>query len=425
MTNNYFVYAYRYFKTITIFYGGFMKKIICFFSIFILIAPLSITEAATQQQDISPSTSWSGLFGGSFLSNPNISLVVDTFAYASNLNNDELENRDIPWFTTKGLEQHNGFNFRVAELSLYSPVDPYFTLYTNIPIDANGISVEEAYVVTTSLPAGLQIKGGRFKSNFSRLDAQHIHAWDFSDIALPYRAFLGPEGLGGENGIQITYLPFLPVYLQTGIEVLQGENDLLFGQTASQWPHAFSVFIKSSLDTSDYSTIYFGPSVLFGKTKNTNIVQDTEVEAYTTLYDMEAVWKWKPSNWQDITLQGEYLLLNQHGNAISPTTLNINALKRIQDGFYIQGIYRIYRWRVGSRYDMLAPFFDTFRIAGIPQELKGKPRRITGIIQFDPSEFTYIRLQFSQDNSVPGGLVNNEVFLQFDFTIGAHPAHTF
>ncbi|MGB9735325.1 MAG: hypothetical protein ACP5JP_06165 [bacterium] len=399
-----------------------MKKMNFFYSI-LLVPFLFTAEVLAQEQ--ATSTPWSGLFGGSSISNPNISLVVDTVAYASNLSNDELKDRDIPFFTTNGIELHNGFNFRVAELSLYSPVDPYFTLYTNIPMDVNGISVEEAYVVTTSLPAGLQIKGGRFKSNFSRLDAQHMHAWDFSDIALPYRAFLGPEGLGGENGIQLTYLPALSVYLLTGIEVLQGENDLLFGQDASQWPHAFSVFIKSSLDTGDYSTIYFGPSVLFGKTRNTNVVQDVEVDANSTLYDMEAVWKWKPSNWQDVIVQGEYLLLNQYGDAINLTTLSNSTLKRIQDGFYIQGIYRIYRWKFGSRYDMLAPFFDTFKMENVQQNLRGKPERISGIVQFNPSEFTYIRLQFSQDNSVPGGRVNNEVFLQFDFTIGAHPAHTF
>ena len=72
--------------------------------------------------------------------------------------------------------------------------------------------------------------------------------------------------------MQLTWLPALPVYTQFGAEVLQGENDLLFGPDARSGPHAFSLFVKSSFDTSDNSTLYFGPSVLFGKTRNTNIV---------------------------------------------------------------------------------------------------------------------------------------------------------
>ena len=125
---------------------------------------------------------------------------------------------------------------RAAELFLFAPVDPYFNLYATIPVSEEGVELEEAYAVTTFLPEGFQLKGGRFKSNFSRLDAQHPHAWDFTDIALPYRAFLGSEGLGGENGIQLTWLPPLPVYTLLGAEALQGQNDLLFGSNATPAP---------------------------------------------------------------------------------------------------------------------------------------------------------------------------------------------
>ena len=85
-----------------------------------------------------PEAKVSGFFGASALTNPNISLVLDTFAYASNLNNDALEGRGIPGFTTSGLEQRKGFNLREAELFLFSPVDPYFNLYVNLPVSDDG-----------------------------------------------------------------------------------------------------------------------------------------------------------------------------------------------------------------------------------------------------------------------------------------------
>lgn len=157
-------------------------------------------QVSSSKQEDSSTQKASGLFGGSAFTNPNLSLVLDTFGYSSNLTNDELASRGIPGFTAQGLDQRKGFNLDAAELFFFSPVDPYSNLYANLPVTENGISIEEAYIVTTALPEGWQVKLGKFKSNFSRLDSQHPHAWDFCDIALPYRAFLGNEGLGGERG---------------------------------------------------------------------------------------------------------------------------------------------------------------------------------------------------------------------------------
>ncbi len=367
----------------------------------------------------------SGLFGGSSFTNPNISLVLDTFAYASNLNNNELADQGIPGFTTRGVDRRNGFNLDSAELFIFSPVDPYSNLYVNIPVTENSVTIEEAYLVTTSLPAGWQAKGGKFKSNFSRLDSQHPHAWDFFDIALPYRAFLGDEGLGGEKGVQVTYLPAWSVYTQIGAEVLQGENDLLFGLDAQEGPHAFTVFVKSSLDTSDYSTLYFGPSVLFGKTKNTNILAGSQVAGNSALYGLEAVWKWKPTSREALMIQSEYLLLTQRGEATSVATGAADSLQRKQDGFYVQGIYRKNRWGVGARYDVLDILSDRFELAGVQQNFNGRPHRETASLEYNPSEFTRVRLQLAHDQSDPSGRTNNEAIVQFNFSVGAHPAHAF
>lgn len=373
----------------------------------------------------SSSSKVSGFFGGSSLANPNLSLLLSTFAYGSNLADEELKKRGIPGFTTQGIDRRKGFNLDSAELSIFAPVDPYFNLYTNIPITENGVSLEEAYVVTTSLPEGFQVKGGKFKSNFSRLDSQHPHAWDFADIALPYRAFLGSEGLGGEKGLQVTYLPSLPVYTQFGAELLQGENDLIFGKDARSGPHAFSLFVKSSFDTTDDSTLYFGPSILFGKTRNTNIVNAAEFDGNSALYGMEAVWKWKPSKSEALTLQSEYLFLAQNGNLTNTAPSAIDSLQRRQDGFYLHGIYQLDRWRFGARYDMLELFANSFKHGGIQQDLGETPWRATGAVDFNPSEFTRIRLQYTHDRSGRDGRSNDEALLQFIFGVGAHAAHTF
>ena len=394
------------------------------------IAKQKNQEARQISQEESPSSSRvSGFFGGSALTNPNISLLVDTFVYGSNLNNSELENRGIPGFTTLGKDARNGFNMGAAEdgaeLFIFAPVDPYFNLYVNLPFSDEGVVLEEAFAVTTALPEGFQAKLGKFKSNISRINAQHPHQWDFLDIALPYRAFLGNEGGGGEKGIGVSWLPALPFYTQLGAEVLQGENDQLFGADARSGPHAFSLFVKSSFEMTENSTLYFGPSVLFGKTRNSNSIADAEVDGRSALYGMELFWKWKPSRSEGATIQSEYLFLTQRGDVTDVAAETVESLRRHQDGFYLQGLYQLGRWRFGARYDMLELFADSFELAGLQQDLGATPWRATGSIEFNPSEFSRIRLQYNHDRSGRDGRSNNEAILQFIFGIGAHAAHNF
>jgi hypothetical protein len=152
------------------------------------------------------------------MSNPNISMVLNTYAYSSNLTTDELKNRGISGYTTEGINRRNGFNLDAAEFAFYAPVDPYFNLYATIPVTEDGAEVEEAYFVTTCLPTGHQIKAGKFKSSFGRLNGQHSHAWDFVDAPLPYRAFIGDEGFS-EKGVQ--YMDCTPCIRQIGL----GQSD--------------------------------------------------------------------------------------------------------------------------------------------------------------------------------------------------------
>ena len=67
----------------------------------------------------------------------------------------------------------NGFSIPNVELTLDGAVDPYFKGFSNIvyKLDKNaetGVELEEAYVLTTSLPANLQLKVGQFFLEFGR-----------------------------------------------------------------------------------------------------------------------------------------------------------------------------------------------------------------------------------------------------------------
>ena len=68
------------------------------------------------------------------MTNPYLSLIVNTFFYGSNLKQTELDSRTVPGFTNVPVGVHKGFNLESAELFIFAPVDPYFNLYANIPV---------------------------------------------------------------------------------------------------------------------------------------------------------------------------------------------------------------------------------------------------------------------------------------------------
>lgn len=387
------------------------------------------SEPATPKEDAAISAKATGLFGGSFMTNPYISLIVNTFYYGSNLNQQELDSRTVRGFSNIPLAYDKGFNLESAELGIFAPVDPYFNLYANIPITTDGATVEEAYFVTSSLPAGLQVKGGRFLSGFGRINNQHPHAWDFADVPLNYRAIIGQDAMGGQNGVQLTYLPPLPVYLQLGVEVLQGENALLFYPDNKSGPHAFTAFAKASMDFGDSSALLFGASFMTGQAKLYTIEDNTVFTGNTNLYDLELVYKWKPSRGKSFVLQSEYIYRKQTGNLLTGDPADpaspVSPLKRDQDGLYVQALYQIDRWRIGARYGVLDLFAKEFVLGGVQQDFGRQPWQVTAALEFNPSEFSRFRLQFNHDMSSGNGQANNELFLQVILGIGAHAAHSF
>ncbi|MCM8759678.1 MAG: hypothetical protein NC906_07930 [Candidatus Omnitrophica bacterium] len=384
----------------------------------------AVSEKPPAQPEEKPVYASGGLFGAASAYNPNISLILDTFGYSTNLKEDELENWNIPGFIKEGLHHQKGMNIHAAELYLFAPVDPFFNLYATIPVTQEGVELEEAYLVTTTLPAGLQAKIGKFKSGFGRLNSQHAHVWNFVDQPLVYRAFTGHEGIN-EKGIQLTWLPKLPIYTQFGIEALQGENEILFGNDGSKGLHAFGAFAKMSFDIGSYGTILFGPSLMIGDTKTDSIEQDHIFIGDTKLFGFEFTYKWKPSRWKSFLLQSEYLLRSQKGKLEDTATSTLHTLKRSQDGLYLQTIYQTGRWGFGARYDLLEPFKDTFKLDGVQTSFGDKPWRASAMVEFNPSEFSKIRLQYNYDRSSRANITNNEVFLQFIGGVGAHAAHTF
>ena len=256
---------------------------------------------------------------------PDISFILDGSYVGRNVKDATLENLKVPAFIPSGIESNNqnrGFNFNYGELYLHSAVDPYFDLNATIPFSENSVEVEEAYITTTSLPFGFQVKAGKFRSSFGRLNPQHEHVWDFADAPLVNRAFFGEEGLD-EKGAQINWLAPTPFYLLLGAEILQGENDASFGTSAitlskngfpeftkdeTQRPNLLVAFIKSSMDIGNLSLLG-GLSFAYGKTRLNDTNDTSQMASYgdTQIYGLDLTAKYFIDSYRYVSWQNEFM----------------------------------------------------------------------------------------------------------------------
>src|SRR5207245_937483 len=124
--------------------------------------------------------------------NPAIGLIIDT----------AFSHRD-----------HGGenFDFRAAELAFSVSIDPFARGYALITGSPDGFSVEEAAIVTTSLPYNLTVKGGRFFADFGRLSQFHDHELPFVNRPVVLDRFVGGESQA--DGIEVSYLAPTRQYL--------------------------------------------------------------------------------------------------------------------------------------------------------------------------------------------------------------------
>ena len=105
-----------------------------------------------------------------------------------------------------------------------------------------------------------------------------------------------------------------------------------------------------------------------------------------------------------------------------------------QSGWYLQGVWQFMpQWRVGYRYDQLR--YGTVNngivnnglgptAADFPLLANYSPSRNTLMFDFSPTEFSRFRLQLARDQSRLGA-TDNQVFVQYIYSLGAHGAHKF
>ncbi len=437
-----------------------MKKIIFVIMIICAYRLVHAQEAVVKSETVPRKNAYNEPISAPFAQGkfvPDISLIADFSIAARDIGDERYAALEVPGLIhAHGHEEHghehaalnakNGFNFNYAELSLYSVVDPYFDLFATFHLSEESFEVEEAYFTTRSFPFGLQLKAGKFLSSFGRINEQHAHYWDFANQPLVYRAFFGDHGLL-EKGARLSLLAPVPFYLLIGGEVLSGENEVSFGAEGFEdetgansvddavGPELYTGYIKTSFDLGNF-VVLMGASVAHGSTRINHGVDEPiadnpeghAIHGITSIVGADLTLKYLLDSYRYIALQSEYLYRVFDGDRYD----NLGAkaeLEKEQSGLYIQLIMRLaQRWRIGFRYDLINK--NEIKAGGAAADLPENLVRYTGMLEFDPSEFARIRLQYGHDRSSylyegEKKKINNELVLQFNMAIGAHGAHSF
>lgn len=385
---------------------------------------------------------------------PDISLILDRPFVYRDLEDALYGSLFLPGFSHAGrgtratelsaanLEQ--GFNLNYAELSLASVVDPYFDLFTVFQLSPEGFAIEEAFFSTRRLPAGLQVKGGKFLSHFGRINSQHDHYWDFATAPLVQAAFFG--GNLGELGARLAWVAPLDLYLELAVEVLQGDNEMSFGRRGFtigdfsvpnvRAPGLMVVTAKSSFDLGNLTVLAGLSNAAGGSRRGPDLAEGVEA-AFTGKADVfgaDLTIKYLFDSIRYLALQAEVI-----GRASSGDQYDLDTggkWERLghrgrQAGIYAQTIGRLnQRLRLGTRLDLI--WKNDMRLAGVRQALPNNLARYTAMGEWNPTEFSRLRLQYTYDRSrheEAGGQwlrrPVHELMLQVNITIGAHGAHAF
>ena len=340
--------------------------------------------------------------------------------------------------------QQRGFNARNSEIALDGAVDPYFEGFANIVLKLNNdneteIEIEEAFMQTTNLPFGLQVKAGQFFNSFGRLNSMHPHTWDFVDDALVHGRLLGSDGLRGV-GAQISWTLPVPWYSQlilaaqngrgnTGYSFRNpGQDGVFFGRrTTDREARGLQDFVyvprlENSFNLSDTQTVLVGVSGAFGS-------NETGAHSRTQIYGSDLLYKWKSPRaeggfpfvkWQTEAMYRRF----EAGRGIDQS---FPVAETFHDwGMYSQVLWGFKKgWVAGIRGDYLHMTDSEFT----NDDLRQSRSRISANLTYYPTEFSKLRLQYNHDmleeNEFLGGRDVDSVFLQFEFILGAHGAHKF
>ena len=318
-------------------------------------------------------------------------------------------------------QDRNGFNLREAELQFYSDVDPFtrmsLLLSIHPELEVSGGAVEEKWLiepeegfVESNAVSNVTLKIGKFKAAMGKHNILHTHVYPFVNAPLANVNLLGGEGLN-DVGVSAAVLLPTPWFSEVTLQFLRGEGENAEFNSPTPGDGVGLVHWKNLFDLSDALTVEVGASL--GQGANA-------LAGSTSLSGVDLTFKWRPTaggKYQSLLWATEYL-----GRTQSQPGITDETGKGIAGWFQYQFAEQ---WAVLYRYDNLT-VENSFDPVNLPTD---STTRSSGGLVYAPSEFSSYKLEFNQRSggviSATGETTEKTIYLQANFTIGAHPSHSY
>jgi len=336
----------------------------------------------------------------------------------------------------EGSTQEGGERFAVreVEVALQAAVDPYFRGDVFLGIsDLEGVSIEQAYLTTTSLPHGIEVRLGRFLMPFGKQNTTHRH--DLHTIEYPWviQRFFGPEGLKG-TGVYASKV-FSPFGFYQELQVTavdrlgEPDDDLVTAEPINKRLDGlgYAARLRNYVDLSQAANFELSFSALTGKLARPVAADEgDEVNAFATrqtTLGADVIYRWRPLQqglYHSLILQGEVmhqLNADPGSTVILPdgSTVVFEGPRRAFTGAYAFGRYQLsQRTLLGARYDWVQD----------PSASGDALTAGSGYLEFFPSEFSKLTAAYERFMPAVGDGVNR-ILLQATFALGPHKPHPF
>ena len=316
------------------------------------------------------------------------------------------------WQNADKNKEHNGMGLQHTELFFTSDVDAYFKAVIMLGIENEEgsfkIHPEESYIETLGVP-NWTLRLGKYKFALGKQNELHTHALPFVNGSLINTALFSDHGLA-EMAVGVSRLLPLPWFSEVNVNFAQKSGEGHHHEEEGEEEghnHAAELFndnsrefvtakLKNLWDLSETATVELGLSGAKGK---------NESGLDTDIYGVDFTMKWRPQmggKYKSLEWTSEYLQKNDKTASEEEKT----------SGWYSYLKYQMaQRWFAQYRYDSAT-------------EHEVETKRHTGLVAFLPSEFSGIRLQY--EDIKPENTDGDQVIsLQFNISIGAHPAHAY
>jgi len=306
------------------------------------------------------------------------------------------------------------FSFEELELALQAYLNPFAKadVIMTLPgpdLENGKLGIEEAYAtIVRGLPLDMNVRIGKYRAEFGKINMTHPHAWPFITAPLVEERFLG-EALNDLGVSASVLLPTGDVYTRLTLDLLRGnavgDATGMSDTTGASPYYANSGRLSSFFTLSDYSDLEVGLSGYTG-------IHDPYHRDRFWYGNLDFKYKYRPSAYTSLVIQAEYLLNSR--------TVHMEDEQHVStSGFYVYADYQFFKtYSIGARIDWTES----------PYSADDKANGFAVFAGYYPVEETLgFRMQYARTTTdVPGMSRSvNSIDLQILFSLGPHKAHPF